>query len=86
MFGNEGKGTVNFDTIAKNIFGSDAENFKRMAQNMNQQQINEIMMKFQSLPQEKKQQFLKEVQEEINRTSKSSNATNVGVEMVRGRW
>ncbi|MGL5718581.1 MAG: hypothetical protein ACRCX2_36590 [Paraclostridium sp.] len=87
MFGNEGKKTIDLDVIARNIFGADAERFKQMAQNMNQQQINEIMAKFQSLPQDKKQQFLSEIQGEIAKVGNSAPGhTGVGIGVVKGRW
>lgn len=84
MIGDEKK--LDFDIIARNIFGADAERFKQMAQGMNQNQINEIMMKFQNLPQDRKQQFLREIQNEVSRINKNPNPVTIPTGVVKGRW
>lgn len=74
MFGNNGK--IDFDTIARNMFGANADKYKEMAQSMQPNQMNELMMKFQALPPEKKQQFMNEIQQEVNKI-KQNNGNNI---------
>lgn len=77
MFGNNGK--MDFDVIARTMFGPDADKYKEMARNMQPNQMNDLMMKFQALPQEKKQQFMNEIKQEMNKIQQNNgNNTNNG--------
>lgn len=65
---------LDFDTIAKNIFGANADRYKQMAQGLSPTQMNDLMMKFQSLPPEKRQGFLNEMQNEVNKIKNSNGS------------
>lgn len=81
---------IDFDIIAKNIFGANAETYKQLAQGLSQPQMNDLMMKFQSLPNDKKQQFMKEIQQEVekikNNPTNNNGPSNTGVAITKGRW
>lgn len=64
-----------FDTIARNMFGANADRYKEMAQGLNQNQMQELMMKFQNLPNDKKQQFMKEINSEVEKIKNSSGSS-----------
>lgn len=65
---------LDFDTIARNMFGANADRYKEMAQGLNQNQMQELMMKFQNLPNDKKQQFMKEINGEVEKIKNSSGS------------
>ncbi|MGL4308185.1 MAG: hypothetical protein ACRCRV_04775 [Cetobacterium sp.] len=67
---------LDFDTIARNMFGANADRYKEMAQGLNQNQMQELMLKFQNLPNDKKQQFMKDINSEVEKI-KNSNGSSV---------
>lgn len=69
---------LDFDTIARNMFGSNADRYKEMAQGLNQNQMQELMLKFQNLPNDKKQQFMKDINSEVEKI-KNSNGSSVPI-------
>ncbi|MGL4759260.1 MAG: hypothetical protein ACRCXZ_08035 [Patescibacteria group bacterium] len=71
---------LNFEVIAKNLFGDDARKFKAMTEKMSKSEMEDLMQKFQQIPLQKREQFMQEVQESIKKVSGSSV---VGVAKVR---
>ena len=65
---------LDFDTIARNMFGANADRYKEMAQGLNQNQMQELMLKFQNLPNDKKQQFMKEINGEVEKIKNSNGS------------
>lgn len=66
---------LDFDTIARNMFGANADRYKEMAQGLNQNQMQELMLKFQNLPNDKKQQFMKDINSEVEKIKNSSGSS-----------
>lgn len=66
---------IDFDTIARNMFGANADRYKEMAQGLNQNQMQELMLKFQNLPNDKKQQFMKDINSEVEKIKNSSGSS-----------
>lgn len=66
---------LDFDTIARNMFGANADRYKEMAQGLNQNQMQELMLKFKNLPNDKKQQFMKDINSEVEKIKNSSGSS-----------
>lgn len=66
---------LDFDTIARNMFGANADRYKEMAQGLNQNQMQELMLRFQNLPNDKKQQFMKDINSEVEKIKNSSGSS-----------
>ena len=72
---------LDFDTIARNMFGANADRYKEMAQGLNQNQMQELMLKFQNLPNDKKQQLMQplpliyDINSEVEKIKNSSGSS-----------
>ncbi|MGL5126134.1 MAG: hypothetical protein ACRC6U_09185 [Fusobacteriaceae bacterium] len=71
---------INFEAIAKNLFGDDAQKFKEMTETMSKAEMDGIMQKFQQIPLQKREQFMQEVQAGIKKASETSGT---GITKVR---
>ncbi|MGL6023785.1 MAG: hypothetical protein ACRC0F_04140 [Cetobacterium sp.] len=71
---------INFDTIAKNLFGDDAVKFKQMTEKMSKEEMENIMQKFQQIPLQKREQFMQDIQESVK---KICGSPGTGITKVR---